>query len=249
MCNKELTEDMIDNIMEDNEKFHEQAQNEVAEKTEISIAKTPSESKQYLKDYAKERGMEHNPSVLESALKSSVFNSKKPITDVQLALMINVCRKYQLDPMLKEIYAYPSRDGGIVPFLGVDGWVNLMLRSPHYKNHEFNYAEEIVEFNNRKIPEWIECIITKKSGDSVKIREYYEETKRSTDVWNSMPNRMLRHKALIQCIRITFGYAGIYDEDDAKYISEQRDTVKTENAESEADEFFKDVTPKDKIVS
>ena len=29
---------------------------------------------------------------------------------------------------------------------------------------------------------------------------------------------MLRHKALIQCARVAFGFSGVYDEDDARQI-------------------------------
>jgi len=38
--------------------------------------------------------------------------------------------------------------------------------------------------------------------------------------WKSHPRRMLRHKALIQCARLAFGYTGIYDEDEAQRITE-----------------------------
>jgi hypothetical protein len=34
-----------------------------------------------------------------------------------------------------------------------------------------------------------------------------------------MPKRMLRHKALIQCARVAFGFSGIFDEDEARDIS------------------------------
>jgi len=38
--------------------------------------------------------------------------------------------------------------------------------------------------------------------------------------WKSHPRRMLRHKAMIQCARLAFGYAGIYDADEAERIIE-----------------------------
>ena len=38
--------------------------------------------------------------------------------------------------------------------------------------------------------------------------------------WQSHPKRMLRHKALIQCARLAFGYGGIYDQDEAERIVE-----------------------------
>ena len=51
------------------------------------------------------------------------------------------------------------------------------------------------------------------------MREYFAECKRNTDPWNQMPRRMLRHKAIIQCGRIAFGFSGIYDPDDAEYMA------------------------------
>jgi hypothetical protein len=43
-----------------------------------------------------------------------------------------------------------------------------------------------------------------------------------------MKHRMLRHKALIQCARYAFGFAGIYDEDEGAKIAEMRDITPTE---------------------
>jgi hypothetical protein len=52
----------------------------------------------------------------------------------------------------------------------------------------------------------------------VVVTEYLSECKRNTDPWNTMPRRMLRHKSLIQCARVAFGFSGIFDEDEAKDI-------------------------------
>ncbi|MCO2532685.1 phage recombination protein Bet, partial [Pseudomonas aeruginosa] len=42
--------------------------------------------------------------------------------------------------------------------------------------------------------------------------------------------RMLRHKAMIQCARLAFGFAGIYDQDEAERIVE-RDVTPAEEVE------------------
>ncbi|MGP1667495.1 MAG: hypothetical protein ACTS5I_16635, partial [Rhodanobacter sp.] len=34
------------------------------------------------------------------------------------------------------------------------------------------------------------------------------------------PRRMLRHKAMIQCARLAFGFVGVYDPDEAERIQE-----------------------------
>ena len=44
--------------------------------------------------------------------------------------------------------------------------------------------------------------------------------KRDVAPWKSHPRRMLRHKAMIQCARLAFGFAGIYDQDEAERIAE-----------------------------
>ena len=63
------------------------------------------------------------------------------------------------------------------------------------------------------------------------MREYFDEVYRepfynkdkgywTAGPWQSHTKRMLRHKALIQGARIAFGFAGIYDEDEAHRIIE-----------------------------
>ncbi len=39
--------------------------------------------------------------------------------------------------------------------------------------------------------------------------------------WQTHPKRFLRHKAMIQCARMAFGYCGIYDQDEAERITER----------------------------
>ncbi|MGJ5653837.1 recombinase RecT, partial [Morganella morganii] len=52
------------------------------------------------------------------------------------------------------------------------------------------------------------------------VTEYMSECNRGTQPWKSHPKRMLRHKAMIQCARLAFGFAGIYDQDEAERITE-----------------------------
>ncbi len=52
------------------------------------------------------------------------------------------------------------------------------------------------------------------------VTEYMGECKRNTQPWQSHPTRMLRHKTLIQCARLAFGFAGIFDQDEAERVIE-----------------------------
>ena len=50
------------------------------------------------------------------------------------------------------------------------------------------------------------------------LTEYMSECRRQSIPWQVTPRRMLRHRAFIQAARITFGFAGIYGEDEARDI-------------------------------
>ena len=63
------------------------------------------------------------------------------------------------------------------------------------------------------------CIIYRKDRTRpIKVTEWMGECKRGTGPWSSHPRRMLRHKAMIQCARLAFGFGGIYDQDEAERI-------------------------------
>jgi phage recombination protein Bet len=130
----------------------------------------------------------------------------------QLMALCVVANAYNLNPWTKEIYAFPDRNNGIVPVVGVDGWSRIINEHPQCDGIQFNEADD---------GSWIECTIHRKDrAHPTTIREYRDEVKRDTAPWKSHPRRMLRHKALIQCARVVFGFAGIYDPDEAERIIE-----------------------------
>ena len=52
-------------------------------------------------------------------LKATVF--KGLTSDAQMTALLVVANAYGLNPWTKEIYAYPDKQNGIVPVVGVDG--------------------------------------------------------------------------------------------------------------------------------
>ncbi len=78
----------------------------------------------------------------------------------------------------------------------------MIHREPSFKGLTFSQATETEE----GIPIWMECSIYR--ADLIQpmtVREYYSELKTDHPIWNQMPRRMLRHKTLQQCARLTFG--------------------------------------------
>ncbi len=60
----------------------------------------------------------------------------------------------------------------------------------------------------------------KSCSTPVVVREYMDECWKGTEPWRSHPRRMLRHKALAQCVRLAFGMSGVCaDPDDAEPVT------------------------------
>lgn len=145
---------------------------------------------------------------LYQVLKATAF--KGEVTDAQLSALLIVAKQFGLNPWTKEIYAFPDK-GGIVPVVGVDGWARIINSNAQFDGMDFEQDADSCT-----------CIIYRKDrAHPTKITEWMAECKRSgVKPWESHPYRMLRHKAMIQCARIAFGFGGIYDVDEAERIIE-----------------------------
>ena len=155
------------------------------------------------------------PAKLFDTLKSTVF---KGASNEEMLALVVVANEYGLNPLLKEMYAFPAKGGGIVPLVGIDGWTKIVNRQPIFDGVEFNDVED--EHGNLFA---IECVMhLKNRAHPVKLRERMSECARSTDPWTKMPSRMLRHRAFIQAARIAFGISGLVDEDEAPDVQVMR---------------------------
>lgn len=155
-------------------------------------------------------GMGDNGDELVETLKSTAFRGAQVSNSQMTALMV-VANQYGLNPWTKEIYAFPDK-GGIVPVVGVDGWSRIINNHPQFDGMEFEANDESCT-----------CIIYRKDRSRpIRVTEFMAECRKpgSNGPWHSHPRRMLRHKAMIQCARLAFGYAGIYDQDEADRIRE-----------------------------
>ena len=145
---------------------------------------------------------------LVSVLKNTAF--KGNVSDAQMSALLIVANQYKLNPWTREIYAFPDKNNGSVPVVGVDGWSRIINTHPQFDGMDFKQDEESCT-----------CIIYRKDRNHpISCTEYLSECKRGTGPWQSHPKRMLRHKALVQCARLAFGYTGIFDQDEAERITE-----------------------------
>lgn len=155
------------------------------------------------------------PNKMMSTLKATAFRQREgEVSNEQMMALLIVADQYSLNPWTKEIYAFPDKNNGIVPVVGIDGWSRIINRHPDFDGMDFQLAETEKETS-------ITCTIHRKDrAHPISVTEYLTECKRPTQPWSSHPKRMLRHKAMAQAARVAFGYVGIFDEDEAERIIE-----------------------------
>lgn len=195
-------------------------------------------------------------------LKATAFKVKEgEVTDEQMMALLIVADQYGLNPFIREIFAYPDKQNGIVPVVSVDGWSRIINQHPDMDGLEF--IEDKIWINDlagaKPCPAYIECVIYRKGRTHpVRIKEFLDEVYRPpfqgiknnqpytlNGPWQSHTKRMLRHKALIQCSRLAFGFTGIYDQDEAERIIEgQAVVIDDPTAVQEASDAAKQMLPK-----
>lgn len=133
-------------------------------------------------------------------------------SDEEFAAFLLVAHQHGLNPVTREIYAFPKKGGGIQPIVGIDGWMTLINSHPQADGMEF-----VDSFDDKGKLSAITCRLYRKDRQRpTEVTEYMEECKRASEPWQKWPARMLRHKAAIQAARYAFGFAGIIDQDEAE---------------------------------
>ncbi len=187
-----------------------------------------------IQKFAKRYSVEANK--LLTTLKATAFKIKDgEVSNEHMMALLVVADQYGLNPFTREIYAFPDKNKGIIPIVGLDGWCRIINTNSEFDGLEFTQSDNMVIYEggiSKTSPEWIECIIYRKDRKHpIKIREYLDEVFRHPfqgvgtngsyliqNAWQTHTKRMLRHKAMIQCARIAFGFGGIYDQDEAERI-------------------------------
>lgn len=137
-------------------------------------------------------------------------------TAAEVSAFVAVCSQYQLNPLRREIYAFPTKGGGIQPVVGVDGWLAIANRNP---DHDAIDTEEIFDEGGKFIA--VKASIWKKgSARPTTATEYLAECFRDTEPWRRWPRRMTTNKAIIQGIRRAYAVSGIMEQDEAERADE-----------------------------
>jgi phage recombination protein Bet len=155
-------------------------------------------------------------------LTQTAFQGVKFWRESDLERLLVTAHRYELDPLNREIMMFEvglAEPPELLLVVGVDGWAKIMNAHPQFDGIAFVESQELIG----EVPSWIECTIYRKDRKiALSIKEYFAEARNDQMVWITHPRRMLRHKALVQCARLSFGLAGIYEPDEAMRIRQSK---------------------------
>lgn len=156
------------------------------------------------------------PGTFMAMLEAQTADEKATRTDHYK--LLEVARKYSLDPLVKQVYLIRTKKGFEV-VIPIDGWLQIMHRHPDYLAHEIteNWDEFTDPKTGKKDRSLVSatCRLWTRKRENMKLGPY-EWTEYMTECyvpprngysgpWQSHPSRMLKHKAASQCVRYELG--------------------------------------------
>lgn len=177
------------------------------------------------------------PDELARLLKATAFKNVQSmtITEAQMVALLRLAEAHGIDPFGNTMMAIPDGNGGIVPYLTVDGWYALANHHPGYDHCEFVEADrQVTLVGALPAPAWIACTIYRNDRNGPftvreRLAENYRESRSATEhgPWQLMPARCLRHKAFVQAARVALSPGALYDEEEARRIAERTASPQT----------------------
>ena len=157
-------------------------------------------------------------------LTQTSFSRVKFWTQTDLERLLVTAETLGLSPLSEDIYAAPPliaqeviinrstapEDETSQPIsspltlvLSLQGWVRLINAHPQFEGVSFNEPE----IKAGHLPDWMECTIHRRDRKvPIQIKEYMSEVNLMSGAWITHPRRMLRHKCLVQCAKLAFGF-------------------------------------------
>lgn len=160
------------------------------------------------------------PRMMVDTLKKQCFPSMRAedVSDAQLAAFISVANTMELNPLIPgHLYAYPGKNGGIVPVCGPDGVLKKLderITDGKLDGYECAvYPEDVTLPPTHAIAKIFRT--GKDAHPSMFTAIYKEWVVSSNGNWASRPRHMLWLRAIKQCARQVI-HGVPFDEDDVK---------------------------------
>ena len=159
----------------------------------------------------------------------------KGCTDDEFSVLLELAKRYKLDPFSKQIWALKYGNNPAMIFASRDGLLAIAHRSGM-----FDGIESAPNFDDRGALESATCTVYRKDishpfRKTVYLREY---SNNSNPLWKSKPITMLCKVAEAQALRQAFSVSGLYDDAEIN----REDMIATSKPQSQFPQVV-DITP------
>lgn len=170
--------------------------------TEVTISKHSGVTERLAEKYGTDKARLFN--VIKATCKM------EKATQEQFEAFLLVAERYNLNPLLKQLWAYPDRNGGIMHMVSLDGWISIVNSQPQFDGYETS-----IQLDDKGYPISATCTMWRKDRSRPTTKTIYinEWKKDTSPVWKQMPCHFIEMRAYIQCARMCFNISGINDDE------------------------------------
>jgi phage recombination protein Bet len=142
----------------------------------------------------------------------------KGATDAEFKLLLYTAAKYDLDPLVKQIWCVKYGDKPAAIYTSRDGFLHLAHKSGQFDGME---TTSLRDASGKLVG--ARCTVYRKGYSRPFVVEVaLSEYNTGQNQWGKMPETMIKKVAESQCLRRAFDISGLYEPGE---IAEERDTV------------------------
>jgi phage recombination protein Bet len=134
----------------------------------------------------------------------------KGANDTEFQMLVHIANKYQLDPLLKEIWCIKrnANDPALI-MTSRDGYLSIAHKSGQFDGMQSGTVEE----NGVLVKAWAE-VWRKDMSHSFKAEVKYSEYKQNSPVWSKYPSAMLIKVAEVFALKRAFSISGMVTQEE-----------------------------------
>lgn len=135
-------------------------------------------------------------------------------TNTEFELMMYMARKYNLDPLLRQIWLVKFGDSPAQIYAGRDGYLEIAHRSGHFDGMK-SWVEYEEDEKGVKKPVRGKCVVYRNDMQHpFETEVLFKEYTTGKNLWLTKPSIMLIKVAESVCLRKAFRVSGLYDPDE-----------------------------------
>ena len=132
-------------------------------------------------------------------------------TNTEFQLLLYMAQKYQLDPLLRQIWLVKFGDSAAQIYAGRDGFLEIAHRSGH-----FDGMKSWCEYDEKgEKPTKAHCIVWRNDmSNPFETEVLFKEYTTGKNLWVSKPSVMIIKVAESMCLRKAFSVSGIFSPEE-----------------------------------